>query len=149
MLLARGGFSTPEFGEFSEWVTVEERATTSSVGAISDGQFDVPRRRAWAVPQGFMFNATARGDDASATTTWGYAWETGEFTDLGSILPGWELSSTMVKNGTTVFAGRETPDDDWDLFAATKGEVDGRHRRRARGSALPHVHARRHAGRLP
>jgi hypothetical protein len=120
VLLARGGFSTTELGELNEWVTVQEHSTTSSVGVVSDGQLDLPLRRASAVPPGFIFNATDRGDDGFATTTWGYTWETGEFTDLGSILPEWELASTMVGNGITVFAGRETPDHDWDVYGSTK-----------------------------
>ena len=119
VLLGRGSFSSNDFGEFKEWVLVKEHDTIDSVGTISERQFELPRRRAWAVPQGFMFHATAPDDDSHVTTTWGYNWESGEFTDLGSILPGWELASTMVVDGTSFFAARETPDDDWDLFVST------------------------------
>ena len=119
VLLARGSFNSSDFGEFNDWALVREHDTISSVRIISDNRFVLPRRRAWAVPQGFMFHATAPGDDGHATTTWGYGWESGEYTDLGSILPDWELASTMVVDGTTFFAARETPDDDWDLFVST------------------------------
>jgi hypothetical protein len=118
VLLARGEFFDPAIGDFDEWVVLEQGATVSTALTIGDGEFDLPRRRAWPVPQGFMFNATDRGDPGFATTTWGYAWESGEFTDLGSAFPGMELASTMVSNGNMVVAARQTPDDDWDLFSA-------------------------------
>lgn len=117
-LLARGEFIDPELGQFEEWVVVEQDATVSSAMTIGDGAFDLQLRRPWAVPQGFMFHALDRSDPGFATTTWGYAWATGEFTDLGSVFPGWELASTMIMNDNMVVAGRRTPDDDWDLFAS-------------------------------
>ena len=109
---------------FDEWAVVEQRDNLDSIGSLTTAQFDLPLRRPFGVPQGFVFNATAPDSDDFVTTTWGYNWQTQEFTDLGSILPGQEIASTIIVDGTVIFAARATPDDDWDLWTTASGDAE-------------------------
>lgn len=110
--------------EFDDWVVVTELATVDTVGSLTDGQFALPLRRPFAAPQGFLFNAEDTGAVGSEISTFGYNWSNGEITDLGSILPGAELASTIVApSGDIVFAARDGEGDDWDLLLARDGDI--------------------------
>ena len=110
--------------DFADWTIMTEHATIDSLGSLTDGQFDLPLRRAFPVPVGFIFNAKAAGDEGHATATWGYNWQAQEFTDLGSILPGQELASTIVTDDGVIFAARATPSDDYDLWTTASGDTE-------------------------
>jgi|GEM_PF-1925961 len=101
---------------WEDWMVITERTSLDTAGSLTDGQFDMAPRRPFAVDRGFVFNAHPIGSDPSETVTWGYSWETGEFTDLGSVLPGEFITGTMIANNHIVFASRETDDDDRDLW---------------------------------
>ena len=124
VLVARSGLQQ-EGVDFEEWAVFQQYDNIDTIGSLTDAQFDLPLRRSSPVPQGFMFNAKAAGDEGHATSTWGYNWTTAEFTDLGSILPGQELASTMVIDGSVIFAAREDPSDDWDLWSDAEVIVGG------------------------
>lgn len=123
VLVARASISSDGV-DFDDLVVVTEYAGLSDLGSLSDGQFDLPLRRPFSIPDGFMFNASGAGSDDFATSGWGYNWRDQEFTDLGSILPGQELSSWAVGDGAIIFAARATPADDWDLWSAAGGEAE-------------------------
>ncbi len=108
-----------------DFLVLGQFSDLGSAGTLTDLQFDLPLRPAFPIGRGFLFTAKAFGDDGHATKTYGYDWRSQEITDLGSVLPGYELASPIITEGNVVIvAARATPNDDWDLWRSTNGGND-------------------------
>ena len=110
---------------YEDFRVLDQTDDFRTTGTLTDLQFDLPLRRPFAIERGFLFTARPFGEEGHATNTYGYDWRTKEITDLGSVLPGYELASTIITaDNIVVVAARETPDDDWDLWRSSNGGTD-------------------------
>jgi len=120
VLLTRAGLAQ-DGADFDDWAVIRELDTVDTLGSLSNGQFALPLVRPFAVPQGFVFNAVDTGGGSETTSTFGYNWETREFTDLGAILVGQDAASTLVSGDRVVFATQADEDSDWDIVRTGGG----------------------------
>jgi len=118
VLVARAGL-TNEGVEFDDWVVLVEQANIDSMGSLTDGQFDLPLRRADVGTAGMLFSAR-EGSEGPADNVYGYDWAAQEIADFGSFDDDSEFGAALASpSGATVLAARANPDADWDIWTAS------------------------------
>jgi len=92
----------------------------STLHPLTNGEFDLPRVSPAPGLSGFLFAAAPVDGEERAVNAYSYEYETGDTLPLETGLDGYELASPLfvLDIPAFVYAGREGPDDDWDLYLA-------------------------------
>lgn len=92
----------------------------STLYPLTNGGFDLPNNSPHTLGVGFLFASSEQGGDESVAGAYSYDYATGEVTRLSTGLDGYELASPLFLADEPAFlvAGRETAEDDWDLYVA-------------------------------